>query len=325
MEINKRSPKKELHSGIEIWRTKKKFMIPTRKINRKENEVGPFQYVCCNLLSMRLIFFAYIWIFFLLKAGFSQVEYSGIVISQKDNKPIPYVNVGIINKNIGTVTNDKGYFKLIIPEKFFNDSIGFSCIGFKGKVLPINKLENSETEVILNPIVYTLPEAIVKYKKFKTKTKGCVLDYGIPASYAVDQLGNEIGVMIRLKGKPSVIKDLNIFIADNSCESDTLFFRVNIYRIKDDMPSENILTENILVKTVVKRGLLTVNLEKYNLYLDHDFIITIEWLRYFGEHCFYLRYRPVMTNDIFYGRVTSQGEWGKAAHMGFEFYVTIEQ
>ena len=270
----------------------------------------------------QLLFICFFQIAFI---SFSQIKYQGKVISLVEGNPIPYVNIGIINKNVGTVSNDTGFFSLIIPHKYLNDSIRFSSIGYESKVIPIKQISKVGPHIMLNPVVYTLPEAIVKNRKIKTKIKGCKLDYGIPASFGVEQLGNEIGILVNLKNKPTRIKNLNIYIADNICEDDTLFFRVNIYSIKDKMPYKNILTENILIKTVIKKGLLTVDLEKYNLYLAHDFIITIEWLRYFGESCFYLRYRPILSNNIFYGRVTSQGEWSKTTINGFEFYLTVEQ
>src|SRR5258705_13688572 len=62
---------------------------------------------------------------------------SGKVTEAKTGKPIPFVNVGIFEKNIGTLSDPDGSFELTIPSQYAHDSIIFSSIGFRQRKIPV--------------------------------------------------------------------------------------------------------------------------------------------------------------------------------------------
>jgi hypothetical protein len=41
---------------------------------------------------------------------------NGIVVDNSNNNTIEYVSIGIIGKDIGTISNENGSFQLLIPE-----------------------------------------------------------------------------------------------------------------------------------------------------------------------------------------------------------------
>jgi hypothetical protein len=51
-----------------------------------------------------------------------KIALKGIVLDQ-DNLPIPYVSIGIINKNIGTTSTEEGTFNFIVTNKEINDNL----------------------------------------------------------------------------------------------------------------------------------------------------------------------------------------------------------
>ena len=55
----------------------------------------------------------------------------GTVQNTTTKSPIGYVNIGIIGKNIGTVSDEKGNFVIELNDKYDKDSLKFSMIGFK--------------------------------------------------------------------------------------------------------------------------------------------------------------------------------------------------
>jgi len=57
----------------------------------------------------------------------------GTVKDSETKKPIPYVNIGIVKKNIGTVSDSEGKFDLKFPMTLENDTIKLSSIGYKSK------------------------------------------------------------------------------------------------------------------------------------------------------------------------------------------------
>ena len=59
------------------------------------------------------------------------IKLSGKVVDRNDHKPIEYTNIYIKNRNIGSMTNANGNFAVKLPRGSSNDSIYFSCIGYK--------------------------------------------------------------------------------------------------------------------------------------------------------------------------------------------------
>ena len=63
---------------------------------------------------------------------FSQNKIEGIIVDSLKN-PIQYTNIGILNKSIGTVSNEEGKFILNIGKANLNDTLRVSCFGYKPK------------------------------------------------------------------------------------------------------------------------------------------------------------------------------------------------
>jgi hypothetical protein len=55
--------------------------------------------------------------------------YSGNVLNEK-KEPLEYVNIGVIGKDIGTVSDVNGHYNINVGPEFDNDSIRFSYTGY---------------------------------------------------------------------------------------------------------------------------------------------------------------------------------------------------
>lgn len=55
---------------------------------------------------------------------------SGIVFETTGETPVEFVNIGIVGKNIGTVSDQNGKYTLQINPEYQNDTLRFTCIGF---------------------------------------------------------------------------------------------------------------------------------------------------------------------------------------------------
>ncbi|MDD3725014.1 MAG: TonB-dependent receptor, partial [Bacteroidales bacterium] len=68
----------------------------------------------------------------------------GHVVDSKTKKPIPYVNIGVVNTNIGTTTNDAGDFviRTLKPGKY---TLRASSLGYKTKEIEIIVQEKKST------------------------------------------------------------------------------------------------------------------------------------------------------------------------------------
>ena len=51
------------------------------------------------------------------------IELNGKIIDQESKNPLPYVNIGVLNQEVGTVSDANGKFDLSIDKEFLNDTI----------------------------------------------------------------------------------------------------------------------------------------------------------------------------------------------------------
>ncbi len=83
--------------------------------------------------------------------------YDGVV-----KEVIPYVSVGITHTTLGTVTNQSGEFKLLIPDSLLHSSLKFSYVGYDNQELAVSDLAGRYAELVLQPKVISLQEVVVR-------------------------------------------------------------------------------------------------------------------------------------------------------------------
>ena len=256
--------------------------------------------------------------------GKSQSSFSGEMVDENTNEVLAYVNIGVIGKNIGTVSDINGKFSLRIEEKYNADTVRFSMIGYESLEMIVadfkKKLKNNAV-VKLKPSITELTEVVISGKDLKEKVLGnTTRSKNVTGGFSTDLLGNEVGVIMKLKKKrPTYIKDFNCFIAKNRYGK--IKFRLNIYELEKGMPGRNILTENIFVETEIEQGVLSVDLTKYNIWVEKDFLVSLEWIEDLGEGGLYFSARLLGAPMI--ARQASQGHWGKITMASLGFNCTV--
>lgn len=239
---------------------------------------------------------------FLLNAQDSYNIQGMVVDTSSNNTQIEYVYIGIIGKDVGTISNDSGIFYLKIPSHYINDSITFSRIGYYSKLMNIGDLINQKSiKIILVPKNTELEEVLVLAKGTKTKTRGNITRArGIVMAISSYAVGSEVGTVIRLSNEPVLIKNLNFHITANY--PDSAKFRLNIYTFNKEI-GDNILNENIYFTIPGKYiGDFEVDLSKYHLSLSHDILIAVETISVYSNGP-----DPNKNNDKFYDRIFISG------------------
>ena len=269
----------------------------------------------------------YILIVLFVAAGFSLTGQSilqGKVIDSLTNQPISYVNIGVLGENVGTVTNRNGEFSLNIRDEESNSSIRISMVGYESKTFTISDFRNilkKNGQVYMSEIVYDMEDIVVKAKKFKgkkirEKVVGNSIEYeGSRIGFETNQLGNEIGIVVKIKNRPTLIQDLSVYIADN--EFDGFKFRVNIYNLNNGLPDSSILKENIIVESEIKQGKLTVDLSQYDIIVEDDFFVSIEWIEDMGDYGLSFAVDISGSASPSIVRATSQGEWKEVGRLAY--------
>ncbi|MGZ2368246.1 erythromycin esterase family protein [Ancylomarina sp. YFZ004] len=94
----------------------------------------------------------------------------GKIIMDKNDEPIPYVNIGLKNDAIGTISNEQGDFKLDITNNNLQDTVCFSCIGYKIQYHPIKEFLNaSRSEIKMEAQNYDLNEVTISVERLTAK------------------------------------------------------------------------------------------------------------------------------------------------------------
>ena len=219
----------------------------------------------------KLIFFACL---FFASTSYSQIKGKCI---DEFGKAIPYVNISIKGKPIGTVSNMKGYFSFENSSIKENDSLIFSHLNFEKKIIGISLKIN---KIQLESQVESLEEITVSNKKRKSKEKivGTKTKSGNVVLYFTSKnLGTEIGKIIKVrKNKVYELKNIQFNITDFGYNSAT--FRINFYNITDgniDLVKTN-GTDNIL--KITKKGMVKFDLSNQYLTFENDFLASIEWI-----------------------------------------------
>jgi len=221
---------------------------------------------------------------------FAQKSTEGIIKDAETDEPIPYVNIGIVKKEKGTVSNDLGKFEFEIPTNLLND-----------------------TE--LDEVVVTnkeLKEKIIGNKTKKKIVKGVF-------SYA--DAGVEMGIKVKIKDSPTYVEKFHVNVVSNT--SERVKFRMNFYNIKDGLPNEKIIKENIIFSINLKEGDFTLDLEKYNIVVEEDFYAIIELLENQKEEEEVYFSAGLLGNSTAY-RFSSQGVWTKSNTIGIGFNYTVK-
>ena len=216
---------------------------------------------------------------------------SGKVLNFENSEPLAYVNIGIKNKTVGTVSNNNGLFNLLLNDKVTSkDTIIFSYIGFKTEKYLVSELNKIKDPILLQPKNMELDEVVVSSNKVKLKpkkigrtSKGLGLTHANFYSYyekdVDDRLSKERGMKFKIR-RNCHIEDLNFNITSNDFTS--LKFRVNLYKIENGLPTELLINENIVFEIKDNfLGWFKVELVPYNIYLKEDVeevAVTIQWL-----------------------------------------------
>lgn len=90
------------------------------------------------------------------------ITVKGQVFEGQTKKPLPFVTIGIVDKNIGTVSNYDGYFSLKLPSSFIGSTITISHLGYKSQVIPIKLLTDQKVDIFLETEFISIQEVIIR-------------------------------------------------------------------------------------------------------------------------------------------------------------------
>ena len=89
---------------------------------------------------------------------------SGRVTDAGSHQPVIYANIQLKKGSIGTLTNAGGEFIFNIADKYWQDTLLVSCIGYKTVMLPLPVNNQPDMEIRMEQAVYLLPAVAVNVR-----------------------------------------------------------------------------------------------------------------------------------------------------------------
>lgn len=211
---------------------------------------------------------------------------SGQVISAKTQQPLAYVTIQVINKGLGTITDENGLFKLNASGFSQEAEIKLSMIGFETQIVSVKDLVNHENIFQMKELTVQLSEVIVRPKKIKVKTLGTkslstknMTGWGGCGNCSEDLGGIERGIRIDTR-RPVFVEKVNFHVAYFGYDS--MLLRLHVRKIKDELPAQELLNNNIYVR-VKSTGWHEIDLRTYNLSFSEDVAVSLEWVKAWGN------------------------------------------
>ena len=244
---------------------------------------------------------------------------TGRITDSRTHAALPYVNIGVLGKDLGTVADEQGRYTLAFQQALAAATVRLSSLGYAPRNLTLAELA-AQPNVALTPEAVPLAEVEVRGKaQFRrTHTLGNTGNAEMATNtFASNSLGGQVGTVIKLSRKPTRIVNAVFNIARSSPGQVT--FRVNMYRLgPDGLPIEvKLLPREVIVTSPIIRGPITVDLSADQLVLNEDFFLAIELLKWdnpapHGAEFAFSAALGYFHNEIYY-RHTSQAAWKRAS------------
>ena len=251
----------------------------------------------------------------------------GRIIDAFTKEPLPFVNIGVLKKELGTVSNEEGFFFLEVPDLFAKETLRFSMIGFDVRDFQVADLEaillSNNTLVLAEQTTFLEEVVLTAEKKWDTRVSGnSTTSKLLITGFTSNQLGNEIALFVKVKKTPAYIEGIQFSVVENIYPE--VRFRVNVYSSDYRFPDENILKENIFITLKQSEGLISVDLKEYDILVDDDVFISLEWIdEDLGSEG--LWFSAGVFGKSIYARSTSQAEWKKQRGLSLGMSVTLRE
>lgn len=235
------------------------------------------------------IFQILLYVVFFSPVVFGQ-EISKIDIRIRDrsvNEPIAFVNVGFVDKAIGSVSDERGNVNLTFNTDriAMSDIIQFSIIGYRTKQYSLKELIDilkKNNIIYLDRQFYDLTEVNISSKWGKKESYGSLeTDPGVLGSWKDSQaLGGEIATHIKLPNGKQKLTDVTCKLVGNA--SDSIKVRINVYDYKSRLPDKNLLNLSIFETISAQTGDYKIDLSPYDIIVNNDVVVSVELIKVYG-------------------------------------------
>ena len=261
-----------------------------------------------------------------------QLAYEGVVRDAVTGEPIPFVNIGIVDRGIGTISDENGEFLLEFRPREVKkgDIIRMSSLGYLPHEIPITLLKEDVLKLIvrLKPKPLSLDEVVLTDKEYVEVEDEVgyrdLLGKGIGYWKDSVAMGGELASRIRVRKGLRKLNTLFFNVLHNP--SDSVRLRVNIYDLADNWgtPGQNLNEsgKSILHLLRAEDILTVIDLKPYDIWVRDDFIVSLELLGVYGTENISLSLPAGEVKATYsYRRYASQGSWERIGESVVGFWL----
>ena len=238
---------------------------------------------------------------------------SGLVTDEQNN-PLPFVNIGVVDNNKGTVSSINGEFQLNIKGVADSEILRISSVGYEFADLKIGELKQKLDKedilkISLKKKVYLIDEVTIKTNKRKIFFIGSKKPGNTTWAWFNLLNGAEIGRLISNNYR-IYLRKFYFHIGETNCDS--VLYRLKIYTVSNQMPDRIVNNEEIFFLSEKQKGWECINLLDNKILIDSDFIITLETINGWnkgGDKTIFLS--KIQNKGVSYKRQSSMSTWLK--------------
>jgi hypothetical protein len=277
-------------------------------------------------------------IFTLVSVHINSQTIEGRVIDSLTGEPLIYTSIGIINTSIGTITDEEGNFIIKVEGQMPEAIVRISMISFAPQTFTVGELIGKENIIKLIKTPFQIATVVVKpsgkFRKigntdYSTKASSC--GWG-GSEY---RKGNEIGLKIALGAYPVKLQSMHVRVHRQAFDSS--LYRLHVRSIKNKEPFTELLTGNVLVTLSNEMGWADIDLSKYNIVLQGDIALTLEWIKVFGVNknramkinqdiwTEYVLFNKNKKGGYTYTRWGTEAKWNVLNNGSPSIYLTIQE
>lgn len=200
-------------------------------------------------------------------------------IVDENGKGIPYATIGIIEKGYGVVAFEDGSFTLPIKDRYKEDFLLVSALGFEQKkIFYPDFVKEKPLSIVLTSSPLFLDEITI------TPAKLIFSKLGVPNRKS----RNNFAISSPLKGatiamrfdefeEPVLLKEVSVVVGQKNL--DTFQLRCRIFRVNEEtgMPGEDLMQQNLISTGKKKSEKISFSLGD-DFWVDEPFFIGFEWI-----------------------------------------------
>ena len=224
-------------------------------------------------------------------SGFAQIALSGRVVRADNKSPIAFVNIGILDSDIGTISEEDGSFSILISERYLKARLMFSALGYHRISLSVDSAKNipnltvllEESMVQLKPVTVTGEQFNRKYLFGNGESEGGTvyadtITAGSAIALLIENRGNTMNLKYPRFKYPALVESVSVRVAKNTFKEFKI--RVRFYSVDSltGLPGKDLFNKSVVTTSRMKKGWLEIDLLKHYIMIDGPFYLCFEWI-----------------------------------------------